>query len=222
MTDLLVIEHEIDSPPGSTLEWARLRGIKPLIWKVAHQPAPCKPEDVKAMVICGGSMDVFEEERCPWLKGEKKFISDVLRRETPVMGLCLGSQLIAEVLGGKVYSLNKWEIGFIPVEMRDLEKPYTLNVFHWHQCTFDLPKGAELIATNDFCKNQAFRWGSNVIATQFHPETTVQWVHECAAEVNESHQGLVQKKEEMLNSISLQSELQKWYFSTLDKLFIRN
>lgn len=222
MVDLLIIEHEVDSPPGSTLEWARLRGITPLIWKAAHEPAPCKPDEVKALVICGGSMDVFEEERCPWLVQEKAFISEILRRNIPVMGLCLGSQLIAEALGARVYSTNTWEIGFIPVNMQDRETPYTLNVFHWHQCTFELPEGAELIATNDFCKNQAFRWGSNVIATQFHPETTVQWVHECAAEVNDSHKGLVQRPREMLDSISLQPKLQQWYFDTLDRLIIRD
>lgn len=222
MVELLIIQHESDTPPGSTLEWARLRGIRPLIWQAAHEPAPCRPDEVKALVICGGSMDVFEEDRCPWLKAEKEFIREALQKEIPIMGLCLGSQLIAEALGARVYSLNTWEVGFIPVQMNDREAPYTLDVFHWHQCTFDLPMGAELIATNEFCQNQAFKWGANVIATQFHPETTVQWVHECAADVNETHQGLVQRSREMLERISLQAKLQKWYFDTLDRLFIRD
>lgn len=132
------------------------------------------------------------------------------------MGLCLGSQLLAEVLGGKVFPMNSWEIGFVPVQMRDQTTPYTLNVFHWHQCTFDLPPGGELMATNDFCRNQAFRWGANVVATQFHPEATLAWIEECAEEVTEKHLGNVQTRKQMLDSRDLQKAQQDWFFRTLN------
>lgn len=216
MQDLLIIQHEADTPPGTVLNWAQERGLRTHIWNIATESAPCSPEDVKALLICGGSMDTFEESRYPWLIDEKVFIKKCVQRRIPVMGLCLGSQLLAEVLGGKVHPMNSWEIGFVPVQMRDQTTPYTLNVFHWHQCTFDLPPGGELMATNDFCRNQAFRWGTNVVATQFHPEATMAWIEECAEEVNEKHLGNVQTRKQMLESRELQKAQQDWFFRTLN------
>jgi GMP synthase-like glutamine amidotransferase len=108
-------------------------------------------------------------------------------------------------------------VGFVPVKNLDGS---TLQAFHWHHCTFDLPPGAELIATNEFCRNQAYKLGDNVVATQFHPETTEDWIRECADEVGSQHQGLVQNKEQMLSSMNLQKPQQDWFFLQLDRLFL--
>ncbi|AFY02542.1 type 1 glutamine amidotransferase [Bdellovibrio bacteriovorus] len=219
MQDLLIIQHENDTPPGTVLLWAKQQGLKPHVWNIATEPAPFKPEDIKALVICGGTMDTFEEDKHPWLIDEKVFIKKCVKLGMPVFGLCLGSQLLAEVLGGRVYAAGKWEVGFVPVTMKDQTSPYTLNVFHWHQCTFDLPPGGELMATNDFFPNQAFRWGTNVVATQFHPESTLEWIHECADSVTPEQAGLVQTKKEMLESIPLQQPMQDWFFKTLTQWY---
>ncbi|MCB0371222.1 MAG: type 1 glutamine amidotransferase, partial [Bdellovibrionales bacterium] len=169
MQDLLIIQHESDTPVGSVLLWAQQNGLRPHIWNIATEPPPFAPEEIKALLICGGSMDTFEEDQYPWLKEEKLFIKKCVELGVLIFGLCLGCQLLAEVLGGRVYSAKKWEIGFIQVTMMDQFAPYTLSVFHWHQFTFDLPSNAELIATNNYIPNQAFRWGKTILATQFHP-----------------------------------------------------
>ncbi|MBO9667675.1 MAG: type 1 glutamine amidotransferase [Bdellovibrio sp.] len=218
MKKLLIIQHENDVPPGSTLDWARLNNYDVEYWYPAEEsPAPA-PEKYSAVVICGGSMDTFEEEKFPWLQTEKKFLRTLIDRKQKIFGICLGSQLIAEIMGGKVYIHNPgWEVGFVPLKTLD---GGTLHAFHWHHCTFDLPPGAELIATNDFCRNQAYRLGNNIIATQFHPEATEEWIRECAEEVAPKHQGQVQNKGQMLASMNLQKPQQDWFFQQLDRLFL--
>ncbi len=219
MFDLLFIQHEDDVPPGTALLWAEQRGLTTKIWQIAKGAPSYALSDFKALIICGGSMDTFEEEKHPWLRDEKSFIKDCIEQGKPVFGLCLGSQLIADVMGGKVYPLNTWEIGFVPIQMKDEPTPYTLQVFHWHQCGFDLPPQAESFAEGEFWKNQAFKIGNKVMATQFHPESTVAWVHECADEVTTEYTGLVQTKQEMLDSLHLQKIQQDWFFKALDRWF---
>src|SRR6185503_16612451 len=97
-----------------------------------------------------------------------------------VIGVCLGAQLIAEVLGAKVYKNTYREIGWLPVSKTAAAKtshlfsdlPDTMNVFHWHGETFDLPKGATQLLSSEACANQAFSYGDNVLALQFHMEMT--------------------------------------------------
>ncbi|QDK46972.1 type 1 glutamine amidotransferase [Bdellovibrio sp. ZAP7] len=217
MKKLLIIQHELDGPPGTTLDWASQNNYAVELWSpYLGEPAPTRL-DYDGAVICGGSMDTFEEEKFPWLRAEKKLIRDLIDNNVKIFGLCLGSQLIADIMGGKVHIHDPgWEIGFVPVETTDGE---TIQAFHWHHCTFDLPPGAELFATNSFCKNQGYKIGKNIVATQFHPETTEDWIRECADEVGTSHKGIVQNRTEMLASLPLQKPLKEWYFRQLDKLF---
>jgi GMP synthase-like glutamine amidotransferase len=109
---------------------------------------------------------------------EKQFIKDVIAVNKKVMGICLGSQLIATPLGSKVYYANEKEIGFFPISFPNEALQYSLfnhftnsyNVFHWHGDTFDLPSNAILVASTSTSKNQAFLIGNNVLALQFHFE----------------------------------------------------
>lgn len=215
MKRILIIQHEDDAPPGTTLEWACLRNYNVEYWHPAQDINPPVESKFDLVVICGGSMDTFEEEKHPWLISEKKFLRNLIKRNIKIFGLCLGSQLLAEVLGGSVYKHKGWEIGFVPVTTR---QGTSLEVFHWHQYTFDLPPGADLIVQGDYCRNQAFKYGSNIIGTQFHPESTPKWIEECSECIRDSHQGVVQNKEQMLSAIHLQKNLQDWYFSQLDEL----
>ncbi|WP_413290318.1 type 1 glutamine amidotransferase [Bdellovibrio sp. HCB337] len=215
---ILIVQHEEHTSAGTTLEWAKTRGVDVVFWHPAQEPMPKSTDDSLGVVICGGSMDTFEEDKFPWLKTEKQFVQNLLEKKTKIFGLCLGGQLLAEVLGGKVYVQKGWEIGFVPAKTKDGEE---VPMFHWHHCAFELPPGATLLIKGDYCPNQAFLWKDHVVGTQFHPEATEDWVRECAEDVEEKHQGNVQKKAEMLDSLPLRKNLQDWYFRQLDALFLK-
>jgi len=135
-------------------------------------------EDIDLLVVMGGPMSVNNESKYPWLVTEKKFIRSVVNAGKPVLGICLGAQLIANSMGAKVFPNSIKEIGWFPVEAVMSESnlifkfPKEIEVFHWHGETFNLPKGAIQIAESKGCKNQAFQIGKNVIGLQFHLETT--------------------------------------------------
>jgi GMP synthase-like glutamine amidotransferase len=124
-------------------------------------------------------MSVNDEQMFPWLVHEKRFIGDVIARGKPVLGICLGAQMIANVLGSKVYPNPEKEIGWFPIQSTPTTGPHNVfrfsdqcMVFHWHGETFDLPQGATRLAKSAACRNQAFQFGANVIGLQFHLETT--------------------------------------------------
>ena len=214
---LLVIEHERDTTAGTTLIWAKERGLDVDTWRPQETLQPPPPGDYLGVVICGGSMDTHQESLHPWLATEKEYLRELLRQKCKVFGLCLGSQLLAEVLGGKVYQRPDWEIGFLPVEDARGEM---LSVFQWHRYNFEVPAPAELFIFGDDCRNQAFRLGRQIIATQFHPEATEDWIRTCSTEIEPHHTGNVQTATEILESMRLLVPLQAWYFRQLDQLFL--
>jgi GMP synthase-like glutamine amidotransferase len=134
--------------------------------------------DIDLLVIMGGPMSVNDETEHPWLVKEKNFIRSAVEAGKPVLGICLGAQLIANVMGCKVFPNSVKEIGWFPVEAVESENASVLRfpeetiVFHWHGETFNLPKGAVQLAKSKGCENQAFQIGRNVIGLQFHLETT--------------------------------------------------
>ncbi|TVR59862.1 MAG: type 1 glutamine amidotransferase [Spirochaetaceae bacterium] len=135
-------------------------------------------EDIDLLVVMGGPMSVNDELEYPWLVPEKKFIRTAIEAGKPVLGICLGAQLIASSMGGEVFPNPVKEIGWFPVEAVPskgnsvFQFPEEIEVFHWHGETFDLPDGSVQIAKSNGCENQAFQIGSNVIGLQFHLETT--------------------------------------------------
>jgi GMP synthase-like glutamine amidotransferase len=129
------------------------------------------------VIALGGSMSVNDRLEFPWLMAETQFLSEAIQGGVAVLGICLGAQLVASVLGARVYKNAQKEIGWFDVEATVVEGgvvrlPASMRVFHWHGETFDLPPGAIHLAKSVACQNQAFQWGSTVIALQFHLETT--------------------------------------------------
>jgi GMP synthase-like glutamine amidotransferase len=139
------------------------------------------PKDVDWLIIMGGGMSVNDEQALPWLIAEKKFIRTCIKEHKVVVGICLGSQLIASSLGAKVYRNQQKEIGWFPIrKVQGIKSkifdtlPEKITVFHWHGETFDLPAGAELIASSEASENQIFVINEKVVGFQCHLETTAE------------------------------------------------
>jgi GMP synthase-like glutamine amidotransferase len=147
----------------------------------ANEAVPAQ-RDFDALIIMGGPMGVYDDATLPWLVTEKQFIKQTVLAGKRVLGICLGSQLLAEVLGGRVFKNAFREIGWWPVTRRPdcagsqlcRDFPDEAEVFHWHGDTFTLPEGARLLASSSGCRNQGFVWNEQVLALQFHLETTLQ------------------------------------------------
>lgn len=136
------------------------------------------PIEIDLLIIMGGPMSVNDEAEHTWLEPEKLFIKQCIERNIPTLGICLGAQLIADVMGANIYLNPEKEIGWFPVTATDrphhgtFSFPQETLVFHWHGETFNLPDNAVNLAESECCSNQAFQIGDNIIGLQFHLETT--------------------------------------------------
>ncbi|MEQ8789354.1 MAG: type 1 glutamine amidotransferase [Pirellulaceae bacterium] len=135
---------------------------------------------LSGLVILGGPMNADQTDEHPFLAHEVQWIGEAVGRGLPVLGICLGSQLLAKALGASVYAAERKEIGWCTVEMTEAAGDDPLlatcgpreTVFQWHGDTFDLPPGATWLARSDVAPNQAFRFGRSVWGLQFHIELT--------------------------------------------------
>lgn len=151
--------HVCDLSAGETLD-----GFDPQAWR--------------AIVPLGGPMNVDEEKAHPWLATEKQWIRDAVEAHVPIMGICLGGQLLASALGATVSANPEPEIGWLEVELTPEgqqdrlfgEAPSPLPVFQWHGDTFAIPESGVRLAQSPVCSNQAFRVGDNAYGIQFHVE----------------------------------------------------
>ena len=138
------------------------------------------------LIIMGGPMGVYEQDRYPFLRQEIHLIEQALRERKPLLGVCLGSQLLAATLGAKVTKGKQKEIGWYPVTLsqqakadplwQEVESPFT--AYHWHGDVFELPRGAEPLASSALTPCQAFRYGDNVYGFLFHMEVTEKIIRE--------------------------------------------
>ncbi|MCK6555816.1 amidotransferase [Candidatus Binatia bacterium] len=172
---------------GSIADWAAVRGHVVTATPWYGGGAAPSPEAYDWLIVMGGPMGVYDEGEYPWLVDEKRAIAAAIGAGKRVLGVCLGAQLIADVLGARVSRNPHREIGWFPIELasegastrtgrslapiaRGSQTP--APVFHWHGDTFDLPAGAVHVARSEACEHQAFSLDDRVVGLQFHLETT--------------------------------------------------
>ena len=152
----------------------------------AFEPAAQWPsiEEFSGLIVFGGEMNVDEVERYPSLLTQRQLMVRAIESGVPVLGICLGAQMLARALGGRVYRAPVRELGFVPVTLTDAGSKDPLlrafetgdRVFEWHQDTFDLPDGSRLLATGDQVRIQAFRAGDGAWGVQFHFEINAEGI----------------------------------------------
>ena len=210
---ILCLQHVPFEGPAHLAPAARQRGMKLSTTRLfAGEPIP-GPDAFDLLAVMGGPMGVHDDAKYPWLAEEKRFIEHAIGEGKRVLGICLGAQLIADVMGARVYKNLHREIGWFPVRRtagagacaigRSL--PESFYAFHWHGDTFDIPVGAVQIAGSDACKNQGFVWEDRVAALQFHLEATaesvVALIDNCGDELDGS--GFVQGRDDLLETSHL-------------------
>lgn len=180
MPTACILQHVACESAGAIGDALQRQGIAQRVVRIfAGEPVPRELTD-DALVVMGGPMGVYESDRYPHLLDELRLIEDALRRERPLVGVCLGSQLVAAALGARVYPSGFKEIGWYPVDLTDAaltdpvlgRAPRRFTAFVWHGDVFDLPRGAVHLASTEMTAHQAFRYGEDAYALLFHLEVT--------------------------------------------------
>jgi len=173
-----ILQHVGWEGPGLIAAEAEKRGLQTDIRRLDLGAGLPRPDRVEGLVVMGGPMGAYERDKHPFLAEESSLIAELVRRDRPVLGVCLGAQLLAQALGARVFPGHGPEIGFGFVELtaegkRDAvfgpDGP-SVPVFHWHADTFDLPAEATLLASSAEYPHQAFRFGTHAYGLQFHVE----------------------------------------------------
>ena len=180
------------------------------------------------LIVMGGPMGIYDHDQYPWLVAEKRFLSRVVASGTPVLGICLGAQLLADVLGAEVTSNWEKEIGWFPVraveelpESLDSIFPAEMNVFHWHGDTFAIPDDSTCLFSSTACANQAFLYKEQVIGLQFHLETTCDsaatLIDNCRDEL--VHGSWIMPEQEILSCVHGFQEINTYMSKLLQQFF---
>jgi GMP synthase-like glutamine amidotransferase len=213
---------------GSIRRWigSRKHNVSATRWYKDGRLPPV--EEIDWLIVMGGPMGVYDEDKFPWLKVEKDFILQAIQRERRVLGICLGAQLIASVLGAKVGRNPYKEIGWHKVQLTEEGKtskifgnfPEQFVAFHWHGDAYELPAGARRLAKSEACREQAFVYNDRVLGLQFHLDIQLrnveQLIHHCREDLLEG--AYTQKPAQMLARQDQLRSIQKKMFAVLNRL----
>lgn len=202
------LQHVVFEGPSWISSWAKQNHITLKITRLYQNTNLASLDDFDGLVVMGGPMGVGDEDVYPWLAAEKKLIAQTIKANKPVLGICLGAQLVASVLGAKVSQNPQKEIGWFPVQKTkaaqqcyfDSSLPNSFTALHWHGDTFEIPEGAIHLAKSAACENQAFSYRDNVLGLQFHLEATKQstlsLINNCGEELVPAP--MIQSEEEII------------------------
>jgi GMP synthase-like glutamine amidotransferase len=201
---ILFIQHVPFEHPGYLLKWAEQHNYSCNIIHIYKSTTLPATDDFDMLIIMGGPMGAYEEDKYEWLTTEKQFIKTAIDTGKKVLGICLGCQIIANVLGSKIYPHTQKEIGWWPVKKVDESKHHSLIkylpgkfiTFHWHGDTYDLPTDAIHLFKSEACDQQGFLYKNNVAGLQFHPEVEDNLLHDITEH----------EKAELIPSTYIQSE----------------
>lgn len=213
---VLVFQHDpYDGPEylGEALlrRGARLTGIRLDEGETVPDIAP-----YDMLLVMGGTMNVYQEDRYPWLVQETRAIRQAVEEDKAVLGICLGGQLLAKALGARVHLGSATEIGLIPITLTEpgrsdplFEGFSQMEAVEWHDDTFDIPNGAVALARSETCLHQAFRYGARAYGLQFHPEVSpvmlAQWI-ESEAEASTDRSSFRRALESRAGALQAQAE----------------
>jgi len=201
-------QHVPFEGPGSIKNWAQEYNINLSNTRFYAEENPPDIDNIDCLIILGGAMSVYNHDKYPWLRQEKEFIKEAIERKKVVIGICLGAQLIADVLGAKIIPNPQKEIGWFTIKKNPATRllkiaeflPAETLAFHWHGDTFAIPPNAVPLAHSEACQNQGFIYNDKVIAMQFHLESTKhsieQLVKNCRHELVDAQ--YIQQPEELL------------------------
>lgn len=174
------LQHASFEDLGSIAPWLAARNDSVSMTRLWAGDALPRAADFDWLIVMGGPMNIYEYEAHPWLRAEKALIREAVAQNKKLLGICLGAQLIADVLGGPVTRNAHSEIGWFPVNLNAdashshffHDFPQTFTPFHWHGDTFAIPPQARGLMSSAGCANQAFEQGSTIVGIQFHLEVT--------------------------------------------------
>lgn len=219
------LQHKPFESLGCITDWINKNGYPVSSTKFYEDTSLPGLSEFDFLIVMGGPMGIYDEDKYPWLKDEKLFIRNAIENDKVILGICLGSQLIASAAGAKV-SRNKYkEIGWFPVQIKIDNKifsglPKEIMSAHWHGDTFDIPGGAIHAAESSACRNQAFILNEKVIGLQFHLEFTDNSLKELIKNgSNELIKGkYVQTEEEILDNLEFLKTTNNFLYRILDNI----
>lgn len=230
--NVCLLQHSDGSPPGTIDAWLISRGHNLMVVHLhKNEPLPSLIE-CDWIIVLGGPMGVDDTLEFPWLQEEKNFLTSAIAANKTCLGICLGSQLLAQILGGTVKRHQHWEAGWFPIQLthefdsrfsneigsNHLMPEQQLMVFHFHQDTFSLPAGAKLLAKNEITESQMFAYQEHVLGIQFHPESNREWLESFADETPYPSGPFVQSYQELMSQIHYLEPMTKWFALLLEKM----
>jgi GMP synthase-like glutamine amidotransferase len=225
---ILCLRHVPFEGLGELTHWARHREHELCEAYASREMVLPPPFDM--LVVLGGPMNAMDDEHYPWLVREREFIAHAVEDGKLVLGICLGAQLLAAALGGRVFRNPEPEIGWFPVTLTDTGRhihvfddwPETFTAGHWHSDTFEPPEHAPIIAVSQACMRQGFALDrGRVVGLQFHlewtPNTLMRMVEACPEDFLPGHP-FIHSGERMLAHPDLCTDTRGLLFSLLDRM----